>query len=113
MNVHEMTILIGHNNDTDTGDDHTTDYGSGLAIFIVLLGLIGIGIVFSTPWFMGDDYYKPLYPVRGQKVVLVQGKPVAANAPTVAVASPGGTLVGAAGPVVVGATPDLSCLKSV
>ena len=113
-----MTLSVGLTNGTDTGDDdHTTNYGSGTAFVIVLLGLLLIGMVISAPWFLGDEYYTPLsmYP-RKQQVILVRADtPIvqsgkAAPAAATPVATSGGTLVGV---VEVQTTPDLSCLKNV
>ena len=105
VGISDTTSPVGHTNGTDTGDDHTTDYGAGTAMVIVVLGFLLIGVTLATPWFLDDAYYTPLNR-RTQQVVLVRadtpivqgGKaaPAAAHAVT-----PGGTLV---------ATPDLSCL---
>lgn len=105
-----MTFPVGHTNGSDTGDDHTTDYGAGTAMVIVILGFVLIGLTVATPWFMGDSYYTPLYGAPRQ-VLVVQGKPVTPTQPqkTGAVVSPGNTLVAAEE----APTPDLSCLKTV
>jgi hypothetical protein len=129
-----MTYGVSHSNDTDTGDDHTTDYGSGTALVVVLLGLVLLSVVMAAPYFYSDSWYQPLSygsAQQQQRVVLVradipvlQGKPVnttpkpllltykqAAKATSVSVVStPGNTLVGT---VEMRLTPDLSCLKSV
>lgn len=104
-----MTILVGHTNGTDGGQEHDTTYGSGMAIVIVLLGMVAIGLVLTTPYFLGDSYYTPLSVSRKPtQVVLVRADtPVVQGKP---VATPGGTLVTT---VEVPPTPDLSCLKTV
>jgi hypothetical protein len=110
-----MTTLVGHTNGTDP-HDHETNYGTGTAVVIIVLGFLLIGMTVATPYFTSDTYYTPLGR-RPQQVVLVradtpivQGTPVAGNATQSVTASPGGTLVGT---VEMSATPDLSCLKSV
>ena len=110
-----MTILVGHTNGTDTGEeDHDTTYGTGTALVVVLLGLLLIGTVVASPYFFGEQLYTPIY---RQQVVLtradtpvVQGRLVPQEKPTstpAPVVSPGHTIVA------VMDTPDLSCLKSV
>ena len=100
-----MTFGVNHGNETDPGDDHTTDYGTGYAVVIVVLGLFLIGTIAATPWFLDTTYYTPLnrkqqtlYVVRADTPVVAKGEPVkaAVEVPAVSVA-----------------TPDLSCLKTV
>lgn len=122
-----MTYGVSHSNDTDTGDDHTTDYGSGTALVVVLLGLVLLSAVMAAPYFYSDSWYQPLsYGGAQQRVVLVradtpvpQGRPVAPppsytqatkGTGVSVVSTPGNMLVGT---VEMSATPDLSCLKSV
>ena len=120
-----MTFGVSHNNDTDTGDDHTTDYGAGTALVVVLLGLVLLSTVMAAPYFYSESWYQPLsYGSAAQRVVLVRADipvpPAEAPPPSYAqatkntkssvVSTPGNILVGT---VAMGATPDLSCLKTV
>lgn len=114
-----MTFEVGHTNHTDT-EDHTTDYGTGTAFIIVFLGLLFVGMIVAAPWFLGDSYYTPLYPRKGEQVVVLQradvpvvrGELVTGDAQKLgAVASPGHTIIAVMDTGI--DAPDLSCLKTV
>ena len=114
-----MTFGVGHTNGTEP-EDHDTGYGTGTALIIVLLGFVFVGMVIATPWFLGDEYYTPLYPRRAQQVVLVRADtPIVKGVPvdpppsyTQATKGTGQSVVSSPGHTLI-STPDLSCLKTV
>ena len=107
-----MGVLVGHTNHTGDESPHETTYGSGMAVFIVFLGLLAITAVFVTPYYYSESYYTPLGG-RSQKVVLVTKPSAAANdmkPVAVPIATPSNVLVAT---VEMGSMPSLSGLKSV
>jgi hypothetical protein len=105
----------GHTNTTgDRGDDHTTTYGTGSAVAVVIVGFLLIFVVLYVPYYLDDTYYQPLA-ARARVVlvradtpvvqgVLVEEGPAKTGAGVAVVLTPGGQLVDAQ-------RPDLSRLK--
>ena len=106
--------IYGHVNGTDDGDgddDHTTEYGTGTALVVLLLGVLMISLVLAMPWYLDDAYYMPLGR-RKQQVVYVSTTQKATAKTATAVASPGGLVIEAIEVTAIAATrPDLSGLS--
>lgn len=102
-----VMYAASHTNTTGDGsNDHTTTYGTGSAVAVMIVGFLLIFVVLYVPYYLDDTYYQPL--AARARVMLVR-----ADTPVVQ-----GVLVeeepaktGASGQLVDAQRPDLSRLK--